>query len=384
MVIRKLTKLDLPFLLEIRNHESTRVNLENDSVFNLEQCEQWFKNLKSSWYIIEVNNIPVGYIRTEGNYIGIDIHVDYRRKGYAEKAFRKYLEDKQYAKLWVFNDNFAKELYLKLGFIENGNYKTIRDKLYIEMEYYKLPNCKVAKVLAFYFGNRRYYPYNKEGVIDLLKKQIEAHILFNPGVNMDLIIINHDIQDQEVYDLLNDYDGQEIITGKIKVIHRPRINCDLSFGSYKYAFYLLQDEYDYWFFSEDDLLPLTNGVIPELIHILNSEDNVGFVGALKFPQTPPSGHNYTIVDGYITSHNHIHGGTGLTSTSKIKQVVNKIPSYLDIPNITNPELKEKVVDYQESENYEIEFTNSFIEAGFKLKVKNSSDNFLHIRENIKL
>ena len=243
---------------------------------------------------------------------------------------------------------------------------------------------KVAKVLAFYFGNRRYYPYNKEGVIDLFKQQIDAHSTINPGVNMDLIIVNHDTQDQEVYDLLDQYDNKKIITGKIKIVHRSRISNDISFGSFKYAFYLFQKEYDYWFFSEDDLLPLTDGVIPELIDILNSKDDVGFVGALKFPQNPPTGHNYTIVDGYITSHNHIHGGTGLTSTSKIKQVVNKIPSYLDIPNITNSELKEKVADYQQAENYEIEFTNSFIEAGFKLKVKNSSDNFLHIRENIKL
>lgn len=380
MVIRKLTKLDLPFLLEIRNHESTRVNLENDSIFDLEQCKKWFKNLKSPWFIIEVDNTPVGYIRTEDDYVGIDIHINHRRKGYAKKAFKKYLKNKQQAKLWVFNDNFAKELYLELGFIENGNSKTIRDRLYVEMEYYGSFNYKVAKVLAFYFGNRRHYPHNKEGVIDLFKKQIKSHSTLNPGVNMDLIIVNHDTQDQEVYDLLNEYDGKNISTGKIKIIHRPRISNDISFGSFKYAFYLLQNEYDYWFFSEDDILPLTNGVVPELIYILNNDEKAGFVGALNFVN---HSHSYSLEEGYIVSHDHIHGGTGLTSTNKIKQVIEKIPDFLNTPNIVGLN-QEEISDYSGAENQEIWFTKNFIEAGFKLKLKNSVDNFYHAREEIKI
>ena len=38
------------------------------------------------------------------------------------------------------------------------------------MEYLNFQNYKIAKVLAFYFGDRRHYPHNKEGVIDLFKK----------------------------------------------------------------------------------------------------------------------------------------------------------------------------------------------------------------------
>ena len=381
MVIRELNELDLSFLLEVRNHESTRENLENNSIFSIEQCTKWFKTLNSPWFIIEVDNIPVGYIRIDNEYIGIDIHMDFRKKGYAKQAFKEYLKDKEHAALWVFNDNFAKELYLQLGFFETGNIKDIRDKSYIEMKYVKLPDCKVAKVLAFYFGDRRHYPKNKEGVIDLFKTQIKTHQTLNPGVNMDLIIVNHDTQDQDVYDLLNEYDGQDVSTGKIKVIHRPRISSDLSFGSYKYAFHLFQNEYDYWFFSEDDILPLTNGVVPELINILNSNEDVGFVGALKYPHT----HYYTLEDGYIISHDHIHGGCGLTSTIKMKKVAEIIPTYFQTPNILNEEIKNKIVDdYLGEHTFEISFTQDFINTGFKLKVKNSLDNFSHIREEIKL
>ena len=135
MVLKKLTIWDLPFLIEVRNDETTRVNLENDSVFTLEECAEWFLNTNPIWYIIEVDNKRVGYIRTDGDVIGIDIHPDYRRNGYAREAYKLFLKDKKFASLWVFVDNFAKNLYTELGFVENGNTKIIRDRNYIEMVY---------------------------------------------------------------------------------------------------------------------------------------------------------------------------------------------------------------------------------------------------------
>ena len=136
VTLRPLLITDLPFLLEVRNHESTRVNLENDSTFTLNECEKWFGSLNSPWYIIEINNHKVGYFRTNGFEIGCDIHPDYRRKGYAKIAYEIYLKDKKYASLWVFDDNFAKQLYLNLGFKTTKNTKFIRERLYIEMEYF--------------------------------------------------------------------------------------------------------------------------------------------------------------------------------------------------------------------------------------------------------
>ena len=135
MNLRELSISDLPFLLEVRNDETTRVNLENDSVFTLTQCEEWFLVRKPKWFIIEIDGKSVGYIRTNGVEVGIDIHPDFRRKGYAREAYKLYLKDKEYATLWVFVDNFAKILYTELGFVENGNTKTIRGRDYIQMVY---------------------------------------------------------------------------------------------------------------------------------------------------------------------------------------------------------------------------------------------------------
>ena len=135
MNLRELSISDLPFLLEVRNNETTRINLENDSVFKLAQCEEWFLVRKPKWFIIEIDSNRVGYIRTNGVEVCIDIHPDFRRKGYAREAYKLYLKDKEYATLWVFVDNFAKILYTELGFVENGNVKTIRGRDYIQMVY---------------------------------------------------------------------------------------------------------------------------------------------------------------------------------------------------------------------------------------------------------
>jgi hypothetical protein len=136
VTLRPLLITDLPFLLEVRNHESTKINLENDSTFTLNECEKWFGNLNSPWYIVEVNTEKVGYFRTNGDEVGCDIHPNYRRKGYAKIAYEIYLKDKKYASLWVFNDNFAKQLYLNLGFKATENNKFVRERLYIEMKYF--------------------------------------------------------------------------------------------------------------------------------------------------------------------------------------------------------------------------------------------------------
>lgn len=124
----------LPFLLEIRNDESTRSMLENDSVFTLEQCQQWFSTLKDKWYIIENSDGEwVGYFRVSGEQIGCDVHPKFRKQGYAKQAYVEYLKNKTYSTLWVFDDNFAKKLYESLGFRENGNFKMIRNRKYVEM-----------------------------------------------------------------------------------------------------------------------------------------------------------------------------------------------------------------------------------------------------------
>ena len=133
--LKSLTESDLPFLLEIRNDDSTRCNLENNSKFTLKESLEWFRETQPKWYIILHQGVPVGYIRTSGDEVGCDIHPNFRRRGYAKIAYETYLEDKDYASLWVFEDNFAKEFYEKLGFYTTWKSKIIRERKYVKMEW---------------------------------------------------------------------------------------------------------------------------------------------------------------------------------------------------------------------------------------------------------
>ena len=136
--LKPITEDNLRFLLLVRNEESTRTQLKNDSAFTIEECEDWFEKMKPKWLMIYTeDDVEVGYLRIHENLIGCDIHPNFRRRGYARAAYTKYLEDVDYAELDVFENNFAKNLYLELGFKETGEVQDIRGRKYLRMVYKK-------------------------------------------------------------------------------------------------------------------------------------------------------------------------------------------------------------------------------------------------------
>jgi hypothetical protein len=269
MILRKLEESDLPFLLEVRNDETTRVNLENDSVFTLEQCIEWFSKTKPIWYIIQINSSSVGYIRTNGDEVGIDIHPNYRRMGYAREAYKLYLKEKNYASLWVFVDNFAKNLYTQLGFVENGNTKTIRNREYIQMVYKK--NIKVSVAVAAYFGPRDgapevyftdYLHFVKIHLDSLSKMKSDIHkIYFVCTYNENLLDI--DYINQYFYKVLEENEN-------IIILNRPNLG-----GSYAGWHNVLEfdnNESDYIVFVEDDYALEPGGIHKMLEYYKDSPD----------------------------------------------------------------------------------------------------------------
>ena len=139
IVLSPLVEDDLEFLLEVRNDESTRNQLKDNTIYSLEECKEWFKNLDSYWWIVCKKETleRVGYFRTKGNVIGCDIHPNHRRKGYARAAYKEYLDRTLRSKLEldVFEDNHAKKLYEDLGFKETGEVEFIRGRKYLKMVY---------------------------------------------------------------------------------------------------------------------------------------------------------------------------------------------------------------------------------------------------------
>lgn len=229
---------------------------------------------------------------------------------------------------------------------------------------------KAVQVIATYFGERRNYPKNAIQVAEVLNQQIKLLQDFNVGCDCDFLIVNHDIESPRVYDYLSALEGTQLKNGIIRVLHRPIVNNDLSFGSYKYAFYKFKNEYDYWYFTEDDVLPLRENYIKEMIDIIENDPLIGFIAAVNFAEHPV--HRFTLdKDNYIEKTGnhppHAHGGVGLTTTKILQNLGAKLPFYFNTPNINGSASKTTPKGNYVGDTTEIEFTNVFTQVGYKLK-----------------
>ena len=165
ITFRNMAESDLKWFLEVRNDDSTRHFLLDNSIFSLDEAQKWFKNLdKKLWPYQIISRVERKYVQNEGNYLrqmqnyfeielpigytrrymtkidgkeiielGCDIHPKHRRKGYAKKAYIDMLSQLETASLWVFEDNFARNLYFELGFRDNGKTKINRGRKEYQM-----------------------------------------------------------------------------------------------------------------------------------------------------------------------------------------------------------------------------------------------------------
>jgi len=131
LVVKPLTYDELPYVKEIR--DQSLEHLETQVSYTLQQTQQWFKDSTPEWYSIYLETEFIGYIRTSDSnkvsksiYIGMDLHVQYRGYGYADRIYREFLKwlvDCGYVHvlLRVQVRNYrAYNLYRKLGFIPVG------------------------------------------------------------------------------------------------------------------------------------------------------------------------------------------------------------------------------------------------------------------------
>ncbi len=133
----KVSKLQFDDLEELKIIRDYCLDYLNDSTsFTLKETIEWFTTTNPEWYVIRVKNKDkiAGYIRTseyDGKnktiYIGLDLHPDFRGKGYAFEAYQKIIqqlkEDKNLRRFYleVQVSNFrAYNLYKKLGFKNIG------------------------------------------------------------------------------------------------------------------------------------------------------------------------------------------------------------------------------------------------------------------------
>lgn len=250
---------------------------------------------------------------------------------------------------------------------------------------------KAAQILATYFGDRRHYPHNKDGVVELINKQVEWHKTLDLGYPTDLIIVNHDIELNGVQEFLNEFDGTATYNGIVRILHRPFFEADISYASYKYAFFKYKDEYEYWYFNEDDVLIQHISLIKDMIDLLDSDPTLGFIAASNFIKHRVHLFTYD-ADGYIIGTGdhvpHAHGGCGLTSTKILSEICTKYPDFMNTANIRHEVFGESIEKktpggYMEGE-YEIDFTYRFIQAGYKMKCISNGSSFLRLQDGASL
>lgn len=133
ITFRPLSRDDVPFLTEVRN-ECAEQYLHTSSKFSVDDAYKWFDNNKPMFYTILYNDIKIGYFRitnysavNKNLYIGADLHKDYRGKGLAFDAYRKFIPylfdhyNLHKISLEVLSTNIrAYNLYVKLGFVPEG------------------------------------------------------------------------------------------------------------------------------------------------------------------------------------------------------------------------------------------------------------------------
>lgn len=147
----QIERSDLPFINEVRN--ASCEYLHNPSKFTLDQTGIWYDqvylNTSGYWFIVYVDNQPIGYLRRsiqdDKHYIGMDIHPNHRGKGYSKAIYKEFISYRykvtKTKDLWleVLKTNpRAIHIYESLGFEKVDEYDFSRDGEITTSYVYKL------------------------------------------------------------------------------------------------------------------------------------------------------------------------------------------------------------------------------------------------------
>jgi len=186
-----------------------------------------------------------------------------------------------------------------------------------------------------------------EDVLRLIDFTLEVESSSNPGCQTDLIIVNSQTGWAAGDQHLDSLHGKHLKYGKVIVLHRENIG--LSFGSYNHAFSLMGPDYDYYLFTEDDII--ING------------DRYAEIGIDTFLDKKDCGFVAYVALGYddnIEGKAAAAGGIGLTSYSVLNRVrqTNGRLSYFNSSSLEDR--------WQHILHGELAFTNDINKIGFAL------------------
>lgn len=202
---------------------------------------------------------------------------------------------------------------------------------------------KAIKIISTYYGNRRNMNNNLltgDACLEFLQLQIENELNVNPGCEMDILIVNNNTGNIKFNSYLDSLNGNSICNGKILILHRENIGG--SFGAFSDGYELVQDQYQYFLFNEDDIMITEPHYFKTAIDELDSDELCGFIALSPISTTNPV---------------HCGGGFGVTSKT-----------ILDIIRNQHGKLPYAVGNtYGHFEYSEVMFTNNIIKLGYTIK-----------------
>jgi len=183
-----------------------------------------------------------------------------------------------------------------------------------------------------------------EAVLRLVRLLHELERQVDPGVPCDTLVVNNDAGWEKGNRFLREIDGTRTRTGVLRVLTRK--NYGSSLGGYDHAFRHFRDRYEYWTFTEDDILLTGEGYFARCVEAFEREAGTGFVAIQGLSRAPLL---------------HAHGGVGTTHRDILDGVV---ALWGHLPHRRAHESQE---DDDHAVLGEVLFTNLIERLGFRLR-----------------
>jgi hypothetical protein len=176
-----------------------------------------------------------------------------------------------------------------------------------------------------------------EDVIEMLDEVLQYEQEVDAGVPVDTFLV---LNGESHYNYaMREWDGRPTWNGTIRVLQRPNVGG--SFGAYNHAFQQFKDTYDYWLFTEDDIVVGGEKYYKRLLEAFDAEPDMGFLALIERANHPLGV--------------HAHGGVGLSR----KDVLEQLP---ELPHYKGEGWDKEKIIYEG----EVPFTNEITKLGYSI------------------
>lgn len=254
---------------------------------------------------------------------------------------------------------------------------------------------RTVKIISCYAGFRGEWNTSSDvsECLSVIKFQVNTLKNLNQGVPMDAIFVNQINEDlfmdsksrieyATYLNYLDSLQGAKIPNGKILIEHRKNIGA--MNGAYSYARKKYRDNYDYFWFSEDDRINVSDNVMAFGINQLK-DTNAGFVtttsllNGMSKPRYMP--------EKFIKKRSgrfRVTGGAGITSNEVLGTIfwTKKTRNLYELPHFNNKiECTQRSIKQNDTlthQSYEHSLANIIYNVGYDLShLSEENDLIIH-------